>query len=226
MIRSIFHWLHDFILPPRCPFCGTLTPTRGAYCNDCQENRPECLTYTLSPNSNRKDLYCVRSPYYYSGVARKAIHALKFHQHQSAATELAYAMAAIPQMSGLKDADFVTAVPISKKRLAVRGYNQSQLIAEHYAMIKGLPYVNTMGRRNGRKQSLQYTARERAANVKGVFYLLDGVEVNGKTIILIDDVYTTGATLRECARTLRRAGAKCVLGLTGCTAKTKKADLN
>ena len=223
MILSIIHWLHDFVLPPRCPFCGTLTHQRGEYCKDCQDNRPDCLVYTLPPNTKRRDLYCVRAPYYYKGVARKAVMALKFYQHQSAAHELARAIARLPQVSGLKDADFVTAVPISKKRLGARGYNQSQRIAQQYAMIKALPYLETMGRNKGRKQSLQSTAEKRADNVKGAFYLLDGVDVRGKTIVLIDDVYTTGATMRECAKILKKAGAKCVVGLAGCTAKTKKS---
>ena len=74
------------------------------------------------------------------------------------------------------------------------------------------------------KQSLQISAKVRAENVKGAYRVLDARAVNGKTVVLVDDVFTTGATLRECAHTLRRAGAACVIGICGCVSgKNKQA---
>ncbi|MBO5784286.1 MAG: ComF family protein, partial [Clostridia bacterium] len=102
-------------------------------------------------------------------------------------------------------------------------FNQSECIASQYAMIKGLPYLTVAEKwKDTPKQSLQLSAKARAANVKGCYRVIDEAAVVGKTIVLVDDVYTTGATLRECARTLRKAGAACVIGVCGCVSGIKK----
>lgn len=222
MLKKLWRAWLSFVYPSRCPFCGDLVTKEGEFCQDCKENLPHCGKYKLIPNSKRKDLFCVRAPYFYVGAAKRAVKALKFHRHKSAAVHFARAMARM-QVSGLMQADYVTAVPISAKRLRNRGYNQSQLIAEQYAMTKGLPYLELLEKwKDNPKQSLQLSAKARAANVKGCYRVTEDAAVVGKTIVLVDDVYTTGATLRECARTLRRAGADCVIGVCGCVSGKKK----
>ncbi len=224
MIRRIINWVRDFCFPPRCPFCGALTGQEGKYCAECEQSLPHCHSYTLTPNTKRPDLYCLRAPYYYAGAARRAAMALKFHNHRSAAVHFAQALSDMPQVSGLSQADFVTAVPLSRKRLRQRGFNQSELIARQYAMLRGLVYWETLDKhKDVPKQSLLTGAKARAANVKGCYRVLVPEAVKNKTIVLIDDVYTTGATMRECAKTLRQAGARSVIGLAGCTrGKNKK----
>ena len=212
------------VFSSRCPFCGVLVEKEGKFCRECIEELPHCAKYRWIPNSKRKDLFCVRAPYYYTGVAKRAAKALKFHRHKSAAVYFARAMAEM-QVSGLGNADYVTAVPLSKKRYNSRGYNQSELIAQQYAMIKGMSYLSVLEKwKDTPKQSLQMSAKTRAANVKGCYRVPEAAAVTGKTIVLIDDIYTTGATLRECARTLRKAGADCVIGVCGCVSgKNKQA---
>ena len=222
-MRQFLRWLVSFVLPSRCPFCSDLVEKEGEYCRECREELPICRTYTLTPNAKRGDLLCMRAPYYYGGSVRRAALALKFYNHRSAAVCFAQAMAHIGQVTGLESADYVTAVPLSKKRLNSRGYNQSELIARQYALFKGMHYVETMEKhRHTPKQSLKIGLRARMANVKGCYRVLDENTVRNKTIVLIDDVYTTGATMRECAHTLRKAGARCVIGLAGCTSGKKR----
>ncbi len=222
MLRRIWRWLLTFCYPSRCPFCSVLVEKEGEYCKECKEELPYCSQYKLIPNSKRHDVFCVRAPFYYVGAAKRAAKALKFHRHKSAAVHFARAMAEM-QVSGLREADYVTAVPLSAKRYNSRGYNQSELIAQQYAMTKGLPYVSVIEKwKDTPKQSLQVSARARAANVKGCYRVIEEQAVKGKTMVLIDDVYTTGATLRECARTLRKAGAKCVIGVCGCVSGKNK----
>ena len=223
MIRKIWRAILSFFLPSRCPFCGDLVEKEGEYCAECKERRPICHRYTLTPNAKRKDLMCLRAAYYYGGSARRATMSLKFRNHHSAAAEFAEALAGLEQVSGLSGADYVTSVPLSRKRLAQRGYNQSELIARQYATYQGLPYREVLEKHtHTAKQSLLLGARARAANIRDCYRVLDTADVNKKTIVLIDDVYTTGATMRECARTLRHAGASCVIGLTGCTGGKKR----
>ncbi len=222
MLRRIWRWILTFCYPSKCPFCGVLVEKEGEYCKECKEELPYCRQYKWIPNSKRYDVFCVRAPFYYVGAAKRAVKALKFHRHKSAAIHFARAMAEM-QVSGLGEADYVTAVPLSAKRYNSRGYNQSELIARQYAMIKGLLYVSVLEKwKDTPKQSLQVSANARAANVKGCYRVIEEQAVKGKTIVLVDDVYTTGATLRECARTLRKAGAKCVIGVCGCVSGKKK----
>ena len=222
MLRKLRRFLITFAYPSQCPFCGVLVEKEGEFCTECKENLPHCAKYKLAPNSKRKDVFCVRAPYFYVGAAKRAAKALKFHRHKSAAVHFARAMAEM-QVSGLGSADYVTAVPLSAKRLRSRGFNQSECIASQYAMIKGLPYLTVAEKwKDTPKQSLQLSAKARAANVKGCYRVIDEAAVVGKTIVLVDDVNTTGATLRECARTLRKAGAACVIGVCGCVSGKRK----
>ncbi len=223
MMRRIIAWIRDLSFPPRCPFCGELSGKDGQYCAECQKGLPLCHVYTLTPNTKRPDLFCLRAPYYYTGSARRAAKALKFYNHRSAAEQFARAMADMEQVSGLAQADFVTAIPLSRRRLRRRGFNQSEMIARQYALFKGMTYLETLEKhKDTPKQSLQISAKARAANVKGCYRVLEPDAVRNKTVVLIDDVYTTGATMRECAKMLRQAGARCVVGLAGCTSGKKK----
>lgn len=221
MIQRLWRWWLSFSYPYRCPFCGELVEKDREYCKECKEELPHCKKYKWIPNGKRQDLFCVRAPFYYIGAAKRAAKALKFHRHMSAAVCFAQAMAEM-QVSGLCTADYVTAVPLSAKRFYKRGYNQSERIARQYALIKGLPYLEVLVKwKDTPKQSLQVNAKARAENIKGAYRVFEERAVNGKTIVLVDDVFTTGATLRECARTLRRAGAKCVIGVCGCVSGKK-----
>ncbi len=223
MIRRFIAWIRDMSFPPRCPFCGELSGKEGQYCVECREGLPVCHVYTVTPNAKRPELFCLRAPYYYTGPARRAAKSLKFDNHRSAAVHFARAMADMEQVSGLAQAEFVTAVPLSRQRLRHRGFNQSELIARQYALFKGMTYLETLEKhKDTPKQSLQISAKARAANVKGCYRVLNADMVKNKTVVLIDDVYTTGATMRECAKMLRQAGARCVIGLAGCTSGKKK----
>lgn len=217
---SLAHFLETIFFPERCPLCARLVEEGEGLCKECRRERPACESYLLPPNPNRPDLFCVRAPYLYCGSPRRGVMALKFFRHRPASRVLAEAIAGLPQVSGLGQADFVTSVPLSRARLRQRGYNQSELIARQFALIKGLPYRETLYRSgNADKQSLQAGKKSREKNVRAAFESL--APVSG-TVVLIDDVYTTGQTMRACARALRRAGAQRVIGLAACSARFQK----
>jgi len=110
--------------------------------------------------------------------------------------------------------DIVTAVPVSGKRFAQRGYNQSELMARRLCRIAEMPYQECLKKIRDTKPQSRIGFRKRTKNVKGAFAVINRGEVAGKNILLIDDVYTTGATMRECSKVLKRAGAAAVYGLT------------
>ena len=106
------------------------------------------------------------------------------------------------------DADLITWVPLSRKRLRKRGYDQAKLIAEAVSVRLGVPCVPVLRKlRNIRAQSSLQDAVQRQRNIRNVYSVSEPEKIRGKRILLIDDIVTTGATLSECARTLREAGA-------------------
>jgi len=143
----------------------------------------------------------------YEGAVKDLIWQLKFHRLQAAARVAAeLVLAAMPEGQTF---DVVSAVPIAPGRYRERGYNQAALVAKRVAARLDLPYAELLGRTSALHQ-LGSDRATRLAQVKGAFY---PVRVpNGRRVLLVDDVVTTGATLEECARTLLTAGAREVWG--------------
>jgi len=112
--------------------------------------------------------------------------------------------------------DCVLPVPLHLYRLIQRGYNQSEMLAKYVGKYANLPlYKNVLVRNRFTKSQSNFNARGRVGNIKGAFSVKDVECIKGKNILLIDDVYTTGATVEECAKILKRAGAKKVYVATG-----------
>ena len=184
----------DLLFPPRCPFCGCVLDAPGI-CGKCQDALPWTeegkILQTLPGN-----LRCA-APLWYEDAVREGLLAFKFQGSQAAARSLGELVArcAAEQFSG--EFDTVTWVPVSRKRLRKRGYDQARLLAEQACRL-----WDTKPAQSGISEPAA-----RRANVLGVFDPVPGAEIAGKRILLVDDICTTGATLAECARVLRDAGA-------------------
>jgi ComF family protein len=111
--------------------------------------------------------------------------------------------------------DFLVPVPLHRKRKRERGFNQADLLARDLARIKGMKVLDgcLVKVRNVPPQA-SLEAADREANVRGVYEVKNSATVKGKTLVLVDDVFTTGSTLRECGLALMRAGARDVRALT------------
>ena len=114
------------------------------------------------------------------------------------------------------DADIVMPVPLARRRLFHRGYNQATLLARPIARALGIKIDYDSVRRLYRPDMGHKTARERAENIHGVFSVAKPELIRGRRILLVDDVMTTGATFSELRRVLMRAGASAVYGVTFC----------
>lgn len=178
----------------------------------------------------------------YEGVVEQAVHQLKFHFVRDASFPLAELM--IQSVEAAKDfGDFqdllllssakedeegiyedenrnhrsgtvLMPVPLSRRRYAARGFNQSALLAQRLARHYGLAFREDLlvRKRHTRQQSWIANQKERRRNVEGAFLVPASIKVQGANIILVDDVCTTGATLDECAKELKRSGARKVWG--------------
>ncbi|MBQ8076167.1 MAG: ComF family protein, partial [Oscillospiraceae bacterium] len=158
----------------------------------------------------------------YEGDVRQSILRYKFHGlsfYSSVYTEL---MSDILQTDEYA-CDIVTWVPLSKARLRKRGYDQARLLAEGFAQKKKLPCIPLLKKvRNAAPQSGTRTREERSTNIRNAYQVPAGTEMNGTVVLLLDDIVTTGATLSECARVLKSAGAKQVKALTLARTDLKK----
>jgi len=114
----------------------------------------------------------------------------------------------------VSEADFFVPVPLHKSRERERGFNQSELLAHALSKIYGVKTINALRRDVKTRPMYGLMRTERYENVSGVFSVKNPGDIEGADIILIDDIYTTGATLEECARTLVRAGAANISAMT------------
>jgi ComF family protein len=192
------------ITPPVCDRCGDPLPRLTAI--DCHSICGRCST---SNGLVRR----ARAIGPYEGTLRDIVHALKYSGRLSLARPLAELMRYRGQQL-LADADCVVPVPLHWRRTHQRGFNQAFEIARHL----GLPVVKALRRRRATRPQVELAADRRRANVAGAFAvrrpLSRGPALQGKRVLLIDDVSTTGATLESCARVLKDCGASDVYALT------------
>ncbi len=193
---------------------------KGQACGRCGKpfNAPDALTF--SPDHTC--FSCRTAPPHFDqavaagifeGPLREAIHLYKYRPLRALGAPLAAWMAGQVQID--QRPDLVLPVPLHRKRLKQRGFNQALLLAQGIArkFTFELSYDNLLRTRQTRPQ-VELSGEERSANVKDAFGLLRPKEIEGKGILLIDDVFTTGATMNECARVLKTAGALAVVAFT------------
>ncbi|MGB8645016.1 MAG: ComF family protein [Anaerolineae bacterium] len=182
---------------PRCPCCGRLLPHAGMAC--------DCRGYP-------QHLDGIQAATLHQGVARAAIHGLKYDHRTELAVPLGSLLQRYLEHYPL-DFDRITAVPLHPARERERGYNQAELVAVALAARIGSPYVKGLERIRETADQVGLKVAERHANVRDAFRA-NALAFRGGHILLIDDVCTTGATLDACAAALRTEGARTVYGLT------------
>ena len=194
----------NLLFPAKCPFCGRVEDRPGI-CPACQAALPRVpegeQEQTLSAG-----VRCA-SPLYYENCARDGILRFKFHGASSAAEEFGPWIAACAAQHFSGEFDVVTWVPVSARRLRQRGYDQAQLLAQSACRVWDVqPEALLRKITDNPAQSGLQEASARRANVLGV-YTAERSRVAGRNVLVVDDIVTTGSTLRECARTLQEAGA-------------------
>ena len=203
----------DLLFPPKCVFCGrVLNKTDEGWCDRCTEDLP------FADNCGWQDGeifdFCV-SPLYYKGSVRKSVLRYKFRGMSIYADVYGRFLAdCIREYPGIKY-DVITWVPLSSKRERSRGYDQAMLLALATALELGDVAAETLMKHHDvQAQSELGGKEERTANISGAYVVLDADIIEGKRVLLIDDVITTGSTLSECAKVLLQAGASSVVCAT------------
>jgi ComF family protein len=196
----------DVIFPPRCIGCKRVG---SLLCSECQARftAPPSIREIGSPLSE------CRATAEYGGVIREAIHAFKFNNQFRFAPVLADRLFAEWQRVNWP-ITLVTAAPLHESRLKERGYNQAAMLASRFADQARVPFQEAAIRRvRATHTQVGLNRAERQMNVTNAFEANSTI-VRNKQIVIVDDVYTTGATLKACADALLKAGATTVWGLT------------
>jgi ComF family protein len=218
-------WLAlDLIFPPQCAGCGKpgtrwcsecqgqVRQIQGDICPKCgdpQRDSRLCAACRASPPSYE----CLRSWAAFDGPVREAIHRLKYKRDMALGDTLAAQSGPILRALGWP-IELVTPVPLSQGRHRERGYNQAGLIARPLALALGLKYApHAVSRWRETRSQVGLTGEQRRQNVRGAFRI-EGAEVRGRSILLVDDVATTGSTLSSAAEALLAGGAGKVYAFT------------
>lgn len=208
LLRSGWAWLVDLLFPPRCSGCGRVDTE---WCDRCHA---ELQQMPFPPRVRPLfPLDGMASTAVHEGIVQRAIWSLKYENARSLALPLAERLVAHLHTLHWKF-EMIVPVPMHVGRLLERGYNQAQLLAEQVAMQVMFPCVPAALVRERYTPSQVGLGREaRLANVADAFRG-DPLLVGDRNLLLIDDVYTTGATLSACAEAALAAGAKAVYGLS------------
>ncbi len=233
---SLLQNFFGFILPPRCAICGRVLQIDQGICDECIENidfisdnvcyrcgQPQgdfidkrghhicgrCLAHP------RQIFRFSRSACAYDNFSQKLILDFKFHDH----TDLASLLAKMLYVAG-KDifaagVDVIIPVPLHYTRLLKRKYNQSALLAKELGKLSGVKVCyNAVIKSKMTRPQVECSGSERLTNVKGAFRLKNVAALQNKHVLLIDDVLTTGTTLKECAYAIKKARPKSIDSLT------------
>lgn len=213
-MSSFGDFLLELLFPPKCAFCGHIL-RRGekGMCRRCQQELPWIEGQAAEQQLEFISL-CV-SPLWYRQLVPESIRRYKFADRSLYAKTYGRLVAQCVKDHLSGRYDLITWVPLSAKSLKKRGYDQAMLLAMAAALELDEVAVETLRKeKNTSAQSSLKDDSARRANVLGVYEVVDPSLIEGRRILLVDDVVTTGSTLSECARTLRLYGAADVVCVT------------
>ena len=213
--KYFYDCFFDFLYPPYCYTCDKrLDEKEKLICETCWKSfkshkygiKIKNEDLKMSGKKNFADCYTI---YNYSDKSLKLIHIFKYYRKSSLSVRIGKDFGEVIKKNKLeKKFDMIIPVPLHKSRERERGFNQSYLISKYASSISGLPLFNNViiRKKNNKSQSL-LTYNERIENVKNIFKVKFPEKINGKKIIIIDDIITTGLTVNSCCRELKKFNA-------------------
>ncbi len=212
----------DILYPPHCYLCGepleehryichdclnSFEEITGPVCERCGKPAPESGGLCSMCAKGEREFFLARSFGLYEpgGGLAESIKGLKYEGEKALAKNLAPLLERGKTGEMIDKAEAVTFVPLSNEKLEDRGFNQAELLARVLARRKDLPLLETLVKNEMTRPQAELGREERLTNVRGSFAYRE--EIDRESILLVDDVFTTGATVDECSRVLKRAGA-------------------
>jgi ComF family protein len=213
---KIIDYLLDLLYPKRCFLCGRILRDFEKHC--CVPCRDELDK--LRAGEGRRDIKNIRlcvAPFIYKDSVRQSLHRYKFKSAAAYAAVYADFIAKSIDENRIF-CDIISWVPLSKRRLRERGYDQAEILARELAKILEIECLPLLEKQRHTKAQSSLSGREaRKANAAGAYRCIAPEKLKDKTLLLVDDIVTTGATLSECAGVLNRAGCKEIYAATVAT---------
>jgi len=205
VLNKIKEWLLDILFPKACLGCGR----EGTYiCKDCAIFLSEVDMIEAGPRSN------IMSVWEYEGLMEKLILKIKYDGCYDIINELVEKAFKTIELNLPPDI-YITYVPMYRKKEKRRGFNQAELIAKKVGERTNRPVVKLLEKIKDNRSQVGLGPQERAENVKNVFKMIEvRPQSMWQNVLIVDDVYTTGATVGECVRVLKKSGVKNVWGFT------------
>ncbi|MHB8481446.1 MAG: double zinc ribbon domain-containing protein [Nitrospiria bacterium] len=206
-------------VPFFCDACwSTIRPLTGPFCPQCGKSFISSSALSFSPThrcgdcrKNRPRFDGLITPYFFEGVLSEAISLLKYQKKTALISPLV--KLALPYLAPLSRVDFILPVPLHVTRLKEREFNQSLLLAESAGRYLKKPVkAHLLKKKRPTEPQMKLSQAVRRKNLKNAFFLVNPSSIKEKIILLIDDVFTTGATLDECAKVLKKGGCREVVG--------------
>lgn len=233
MFQQFFHSILDFIYPKHCLHCGLkILPSSSLLCEGCSTLltflNPERRCPTCFFISNSQGHTCRRcrddsSFYYrkaaafeYAGPAASLIKKLKYENEPYLVKYAGAFLAMQWERLAWPVPDAIVPVPLPFNRKIVRGYNQTELLAKELGKILQVPVWNILGRKSGEFSQAALNLEQRKLVKKESFFLKKGYSLTDKTLLVIDDVMTTGSTLKKCSEVLIEGCPSQLFALTVC----------
>jgi len=236
LLYDYFLHIVDFFFPSYCINCGCLISYKDdCLCKECVKKIDIIFNECEVCSGELIDGHCAicdsRKIFFdkniavteYNGVVKEILHSFKFNKRKRLYTHLSsLAFDKISRINGTIDA--VTSVPINRKKRWERGFNQSELIARYISKKIKVDYVPHLKEKYNFKAQKKLGYRDRFINILDRYIVKNEKILKGKNILIIDDIFTTGATINECARILKSFGAEKVYSLTIARAAIKRVD--
>ena len=230
----MLHRLLDWLYPPTCIACGQIialhdtqprsmglcgrcqtlfTPVTGPICHTCGVPTERPVQRCVTCFGKDRHFTTNRAGFLYDDLMRDMMHELKFRQMKQIAHSLGKLWANHLDFTWEKGAALVP-LPLHPQKQRERGFNQAEVLARELSETLHIPLIQAIERTVDTPPQSGLHPRQRVENVHGVFEVAKNVSPAGNTYIIVDDIYTTGASMNECARVLKDAGAVDVFGLT------------
>ncbi len=205
--NEVIEFMTDRRLCPECK--DKVKPITGRVCDICGV---PIISNNICSDCRGAKLYFkkVYPAYEYKDEIRKIVHNIKFHDHPQYIKYFADILCGYAKSRGFENADTVTYVPMHPKKQKIRGYNQGEILAKEIAKRGMGEFKQLLEKVIDTKNQHDISKEERRKNLKGAFKAINTEYIVGKKILLVDDIYTTGTTVNECAKTLIKAGAESV----------------
>ena len=227
--------LSKSLFPQRCAYCGRVSAVNVLACDACNEVLPR-IKGKICTACGRADDFCSckgekyfvsqTAPFYYEGVVRRGLHVFKFRKGlQNAEAYCAEMETTVRKQYKNIAFDCVISVPMTAKSIRKRGYNQVDILSENLAARLEIPYEKDALVKlyeTEKQHGISYLLRK--GNLTGVFDVTDAEKICGKTVLLCDDISTSGETFNECAKMLWLSGAKEVYCVSVALTKQNKKD--